>query len=310
MLNESNTEYKFKELKPGLDILSRLQDASDFEWCSWKYLIRSIWLYYVLHCFTSEVLRKRQNLLKCWYITETVIFINVVFGIKYCIAIITQPVVYAVLTFGGCKKKTIWFLSLAIFVAMNYLKYIDIFWQIFNNARDEEVYLLLTGLGWTELRCISYCINYINKQEKEGIESVNDMNVGNVLDMFSYALYLPTLYTGPIILYHDFQKGFLACDNKLIVKMKMFLKNIILYSCYTILLDIAYHYLYFLVMQDDVKVRIFFFFIFNIILLTFYFLFATKQRVKTPSISIPMTFLNLQFLYQHYFEFLGDFNIR
>lgn len=244
-------------MRPGW-AFARLKDYSDFEWSSWTFFFSSSWKYLFLHFVISELLRKYwHNFVQYWYIIVSLTYVSEVFGMKQLVAVITQPTVFAFLIFSGGGKLAIWVIFISILVIFNFLKYKNIFWSVFDyeNINDEEIYLLFFGLGWIGLRCISFCINYVDMRKQ--IITDNDDKTRrlseNLVAMFSYVLYLPTLYTGPIILYEDFAHSFKVTSN--VIKIKVFLKDMMIYLLYTILLDLAFHYIYFLAMMDQLQVR-------------------------------------------------------
>ncbi|XP_028156207.1 protein-cysteine N-palmitoyltransferase Rasp [Ostrinia furnacalis] len=256
-----NNNYDFLhslgELKPGWRLLNRLQDISDIEWSSWKYFIRISWSYLLIQFIVSEIIRKTQlRLLKYWYILSSMIFIVSYMGYRQLIIIMAQPILYAsVILFGG-KKMSLWIMSLSLLISYNSLKYKYFFWYYLDreDLNDEEVYLILFTIAWIKLRCISYSIDHIDMKEKSAKSKEKiPSTVETLVNMFSYVLYTPLLYIGPIIPYEDFEKSFLAQSEKLASRLRRFICDMFLFTSYTFLLDCAFHYIYFLAMQSDVE---------------------------------------------------------
>ncbi|XP_059050968.1 protein-cysteine N-palmitoyltransferase Rasp isoform X2 [Achroia grisella] len=228
---------------------------TDVEWSSWKYFIQSSWHYLILQFVVSEILRRTELIaLKYWYITSSVIFIVLHMGLKQLLVICAQPIIFVSIIFCGGKKISIWLTGIVLLVSYNSLKYKYFFWYFLDHKEleDEEVYLILFTIAWIELRCISFCIDYIDKKEK-----INNHNqptaVDTIVDMFSYILYLPLLYIGPMILYQDFEKSFCRPKEKLPLRLKNFISDMSLFLFYTFILDLAFHFIYFLAMQNDME---------------------------------------------------------
>lgn len=250
--------HSLGELKPGWRFLSTLQDVSDIEWSSWKYFIRISWSYLLIQFSVSEIIRNTQLwLLKYWYILSSVVFIVTYMGYRQLIIILAQPFLYASIILLGGKKISVWMMSILMLVSYNSLKYKYFFWYYLDreDLNDEEVYLVLFTIAWIKLRCISYSIDYIDLKEKSGESKENTPSIAETLvNMFSYVLYTPLLYIGPIIPYEDFEKSFFANNEKLTLRLKRFICDMFLFISYTFMLDFAFHYIYFLAMQSDVEV--------------------------------------------------------
>ncbi|XP_041975324.1 protein-cysteine N-palmitoyltransferase Rasp [Aricia agestis] len=241
---------QLNDLKPGWGFTSRLKDVSDIEWSSWKYFIQTFWYHLIIQFTISEIIRILYcKLLKYWYIASTVIFIFLNMGVKQMLVIVVQPVFFLIVIYYGGKKLSIWIVSMILLLTYNSLKDVSFFWDFLdpNNANNEEVYLTLFSIAWIQLRCISYSLDYIENRENEQITR------NSILNMFTYILYLPLLYTGPIVLYEEFEKSFTAKPEYLLTRLKRFIGDMILYLFYTFILDLLFHYIYFFAMQSDIE---------------------------------------------------------
>lgn len=152
-------------------------------------------------------------------------------------------------------------LNIFLLFTYNTFKYKEWVWTLFDNGNlelDEEVYMLLFAIGWVQLRCISFCFDYVEKSEKYINNKKNDLLeeplYETLVNLFSYALYLPLIHTGPLILYSDFKRS-VKINNALKSRLKSFILNSILFWIYRLLLDFAMHYIYFLAMQEKIEVR-------------------------------------------------------
>ncbi|CAG4978468.1 unnamed protein product [Parnassius apollo] len=57
----------------------------------------------------------------------------------------------------------------------------------------------------------------------------------------------------PIILYEEFEKSFNIKYESLTLRLKRFISDLILLKFYSLILDIAFHYIYFFAMQDNME---------------------------------------------------------
>ncbi|CAH0766553.1 unnamed protein product [Diatraea saccharalis] len=178
-------------------------------------------------------------------------------GYKQLIIILAQPIIFAAIIFFGGGKICVWTASTILLISYNSLKYRYFFWYYLDreDLHDEEVYLILFTIAWIKLRCVSFLIDYIDQQEKleKNKIKVDTAFTKLIVDMFSYVLYTPLLYIGPIILYEEFEKSFSSNNTNLKLKLRRFLWDMILFALYTFLLDCAFHFVYFLAMQSDIE---------------------------------------------------------
>lgn len=210
----------------------------------------------------SEMIRViNKSYLKYWYIISSVIFITSYMGVKQMIIITVQPVLYLTILFSGGGKGSVWLISGGLLASYNTFKYKHYFWYLFKDTLyDEEVYLILVCIAWIELRCISFCIEYIERKEKLQTSKAVELNdppvMETIINMLSYIFYLPLLYTGPVILYEDFERSFQVQSDNITTRLRRFIWDMALFLLYTLILDLAFHYVYFYAMQNEIEVRI------------------------------------------------------
>lgn len=257
MDNNQYLQYNITDLQPGWSFTQRLRDVSDIEWSSWKYFIQTSWSYLIVQFIVSEIIRKKSVAhLKHWYITSSVVYILLHMGYRQLIIIAAQPLLYSTILLCGGKKLSIWIASFVLLVGYNSFKYTYYFWYFLDheNLYDEEVYLLLFCVAWILLRCISFCIDYV---DNENSSNNNPSRIETIVNMLSYILYVPLLYTGPVILYEEFEKSFCVNHKRLSIRIRRFIWDMLLFVFYTLILDVALHYIYFYAMQNDMEVQIF-----------------------------------------------------
>lgn len=251
---------------------------SDIEWSSWKYFLQTSWVYLIFQFIVSETLRNTfSSFLKCWYIISSIIFVTVFMGHKQMIIILTQPVIYAAILFCGGKKLSIWITSILLLFSYNSLKYKYYFWSILDHEdiQDEEVYLILFSVAWIELRCISFSLDFVERKDGKSLK------LSDLINMFSYILYLPLLYTGPIILFEEFESSFITKRENLLTRLRNFIYDMFFFQLYSLILDFVFHFIYFFAMQSKMEVC-------NIY--NRYLLFLSMYCVKDSQYKLPKQF--------------------
>lgn len=264
--NNHELQYELRDLNPGWRSLSRLKDESDVEWSTWKYHIQTSWFYMLIQFIVSEIIRKtNSSLLKYWYTISSVIYILKYMGLRQLIIIFSQPVIFAGIVLLGGKKISIWLTSILLLAAYNTLKYKYFFWRFLDTGslEDEEVFVMLYAIAWVELRCISFCLDYVDKKEKYNQAPdkarLNQLSVfEELINMFSYVLYLPFLFVGPFIIYEEFERSFHTRKENLSMRLKSFFLDMLRFLFYTMFLELSFHYVYFFAMQSHMEVWSFF----------------------------------------------------
>lgn len=256
--NNPKLHRTLRDLTPGWGFISRQKDVSDVEWSTWKFFIQTSWYYLIIQFVISELIRNTKiSLLKYWYILSSILYILLHLGYKHLLIVFAQPVMFATIILSGGTIVSIWVTSIILLVSYNSLKYKYFFWRFLEHKylQDEEVYLILFGVAWIELRCISFCIDYIHKQKKMRDKYQNlDSKLETISNMFSYVLYAPLLYVGPIMLYEDFEKSFSMKYQRLSIRLQRFFLDMVLFLTYTFMLDLSFHYMYFYAMQSNIEV--------------------------------------------------------
>lgn len=256
--NNPYLRLSLRDLSPGWTFLDREKDTSDIEWSCWKYYVRTSWPYQIFQFIVSEILRQfNMPKIKHWYIFSSIFFVTLTVGVKHLLIILIQPIIFFIIILCGGKRISTWVTSLILLISYNSLKYKYFFWQFLDDgsSQEEKVFLLLFAMAWIELRCISYCLDFIERQEKISRSGdKNDSKIQIFIDMFSYVLYLPLLYLGPIMLYEEYENSFRYKSENLWVRLKRFTVDIMLFVIYAFLLELTFHYIYFNAMHVDMKV--------------------------------------------------------
>ncbi|XP_052737680.1 protein-cysteine N-palmitoyltransferase Rasp-like [Bicyclus anynana] len=238
------------DLQKGWGFIGRHKDVSDVDWVTWKYFVHISWRYLLIHFVISEYLRNKfPSILKHWYIISSVTFVTLTMGYRQMIIILTQPVIYIIILYGGGKKLSIWLVSILLLLSYNTLKYMYYFWSFldYKNIQVEGVYLILFSIAWIELRCISYSLDFVERKDGKLLKQED------IIDIFSYALYLPLLFTGPIVLYKEFENSFVTRRDNLKTRIKRFIYDMMAFQLYSLILDLVLHYIYFFAMQKNME---------------------------------------------------------
>ncbi|XP_073957445.1 protein-cysteine N-palmitoyltransferase Rasp-like isoform X2 [Choristoneura fumiferana] len=232
------------------------------QWNSWKFLFQRLWYYLIFQFFISEMIRVVHNsdsYLKYWYLISSVIFITSYMGVNHMIIITAHPFLFLLIIFLGGGKRSIWSISSILIGTFNLytFTYKRNIWDFLKDTYEEEAHLILVCAAWTEVRCISFCIDYIDSKDKlkasEDVAANATSTWETIINMLSYIFYLPLLYTGSIILYDDFERSFKVQRYDMTTRLRRFIWDMILFLLYSFILDLAHHYIYFRGMQYEIE---------------------------------------------------------
>jgi len=122
------------------------------------------------------------------------------------LCVMLQPILIHILTYK-CTKSIAWFIHVLYLFIIHILKIPDGIFQSWLEFNDEQHYILTLTMCWIHLRSISHNIDTID-------DKLSTSN--NFIKKLAYCLYLPTLFLGPLILYHEFHKSVcirIICHN-------------------------------------------------------------------------------------------------
>ena len=178
--------------------MGRRKDCADYEWETVKHLLRSLTPWCTFHLLISEYLKTKYMytcLLHYFYIIETCSYIVVNSNTYLLIIVLYQPLCFKL--FGIFRSKlVIWLCAVLNLILLHYFKEAAFDERSLNvfGISEKQHFATVLAVYWVNLRCISYCLDQINSDK-------------DIVGILAYCLYLPLLYTGPIILYDDFQKS-------------------------------------------------------------------------------------------------------
>lgn len=261
-LYEAQETYKSEvtsvhdEIIHGWAFLNRTKDVSDFEWRSWKRLMARTWMYFGINFIVAECLRTwKQEFIPCWYLGFSVFFLLQNYGIFTFFLLISQPLVYLCLLIFVESYWVIWLWSLILLFITNTLKVEYYFWDYLFHLKllDEDITMILIGFAWVETRCISFSLEYFKRIQKDYKAIPKIMNINKqvfIVNAFSYSLYLPLLFTGPIVMFDEYEKSLEATSSSLKRKIVLFTKHFLCYVGLYYLLELLMHVYHFGAMKD------------------------------------------------------------
>jgi len=139
-----------------------------------------------------------------WYILSSLIFLYYYLGILGMLCALLQPSFLHMVT-CICSKNVAWSIHILFLFIIHILKIPNGTFQSLLGITDERHYILTLIMCWIHLRSISHNMDSIDGQFS---------NSNNFIQKLAYCLYLPTLFLGPLILYHEFVES--VCMNNII----------------------------------------------------------------------------------------------
>lgn len=170
-----------------------------------------------------------------WYATISSLFVIYNFGCKTFTYFLLQPFLgYLALQFKS--RLIVWLYYLLSLIAINYYKYINA--EILNVLNYTE-YITTSGIFWINLRCLNYCLEVTTN------DHLRKFSFKNIITAFAYCFYLPFLYTGPLVLFIDFNTA-LNCKKRrdLSIRVKELIINLMRYIFWLIIFEISLHFVY------------------------------------------------------------------
>ncbi|XP_014210210.1 protein-cysteine N-palmitoyltransferase Rasp [Copidosoma floridanum] len=234
----------YNDFSPGWSFLNRKLDSSDEEWKMWIPLIYRLVPWIIVHIIMSQCIKHfhhNTTLLCGWYVTISITFLWHYLGFLSTLCTLLLPFVSCLLT--SLESKTVSWLVHSITLALIYwAKVSDIVFREWLDLNDEDYFLLTTAICWIQLRSISYSLDSINSYKHIHVYGFFKDLIQNI----AYCLYLPTLFLGPIILYHQFTDGirkpFTRWGKE---KLQRTILNLVRYTFWMYFTELSLHFLYF-----------------------------------------------------------------
>lgn len=228
--------------------LGRAKDVSDTEWAVFSNLFLSYLPCTVYHVCVSHLLKRAMpNLLPYFYSGFSLLCMVYVIGALAAVFLIFQIVLMYVVHLTR-SKWLCWTMSLSFLVLLN---------QPLGNAVKDfiviadtrEEYLMAVTIAWINCRCLSFCMVQCEKAvaaeapkaSKQPTHCVPD----SLVHLFAYCLYFPVLFSGPLIMYDDFERD--LCHPTLTWTWNRVLLtavNVVRYTFWFTFNEVILHYAY------------------------------------------------------------------
>ncbi|XP_015431321.1 PREDICTED: protein-cysteine N-palmitoyltransferase HHAT [Dufourea novaeangliae] len=245
----------YDDFSSGWIWIGRKQDISDQEWKIWIPLIINFIPWIFLNHFISHIIKLLLNpmLLCYWYIFVSVTSLYFSIGILGTLCALIQPSIVYILTYKR-KNYIIWLINTLFLFVIHFLKIPDGIFQRMLKLNDEEHYLLTLTMCWIQLRSISCSIDNRKMCLENNCDDISYLS-RNFLWGLAYCLYLPTLYLGPLILYHEFIDSIRRpFQTWALSELGCFALNLIRYMFWVLFTNFVLHFLYFNALHYHPKV--------------------------------------------------------
>ncbi|KAL6437124.1 hypothetical protein ACFW04_005012 [Cataglyphis niger] len=227
----------YNDFDRGWAWIGKKRDISDQEWRAWLALVNKLISCIFIHHFFSQIIKVNCNnmILCCWYILSSTAFLYYYIGLLGALCALLQPSLLHIITYK-CSKDIAWLIHVSFLFVIHILKIPNGTFQNWLGFDDEQHYILTLTMCWIHLRSISY-----------NMDSIDDkfLNSNNFIQKLAYCLYLPTLFSGPLILYHEFVESinqphqYWNCQ-----KLQIFVLNLIRYMFWLYLTELLLHFIY------------------------------------------------------------------
>lgn len=227
----------YNDFDVGWSWIGNKRDVSDQEWRVWLALVNKLIPCIFIHHLVSQIIKVFHDnvILCCWYILSSTAFLYYYIGLLGALCAVLQPSLLYIITYT-CSKTIAWLIHVSFLFVIHVLKIPDGTFQNWLGFDDEQHYILTLTMCWIHLRSISHNMDSINDQS---------LNSNSFVKKLAYCLYLPTLFLGPLILYHEFMDSI----NKPHQywnwqKLQIFALNLIRYMFWLYFTEFLLHFIY------------------------------------------------------------------
>ncbi|KAI4494412.1 hypothetical protein M0802_008904 [Mischocyttarus mexicanus] len=238
----------YSDFVPGWSWIGKKQDVSDQEWRIWIPLMITLIPWIFVHHLVSQIIKNVFNkvqLLCCWYTSVSICFLCYYIGTVGMLCILAQSSLLYLLNYIH-SRKIIWLVHVLFLFIIHICKIPDGSFYQWLQYNDDQHYLLLLAMCWIQLRSISQNMNNFKMHYKRDYTHI----LNNYLQMLTYCLYLPTLFLGPLILYHEFFNALDKSPSKWnFTKAQRIIINLIRYTFWFYFTEFSLHFIYSNVLQ-------------------------------------------------------------
>lgn len=185
------------DFEDGWLVINRPKDQSDFEWIVLRATFKKFWPLLLFQVFFSEIFsRICKNVLPFFYAIYSIISLTIIMGEKatfLCIAFIA--VAFAIQMCG--KKSYCYALAVCALIMKNSSYVLSM--KIFVIDGEKETFLFDVTLTWIMAKSLSFMVDRINLGIHQNV-TLSDFSL-----VVGYCLYLPAVFTGPLLAYECFR---------------------------------------------------------------------------------------------------------
>lgn len=146
-----------------------------------------------------------------WHIIFLFIYFQCETKTSLYLILFLQPLLFYVTRLFIQTNFSTWICSSLSLLFITICKRYILFSIYAESSYEYEIHILSVSLSWVNLKCTSYYLE--------------NPNCTDFLNMISYCLYLPTIFTGPFILHEDYQK-FFGPSKQIQYRVLKFMKNL------------------------------------------------------------------------------------
>ncbi|GFT51008.1 hypothetical protein NPIL_642641 [Nephila pilipes] len=221
----------------------RIKDNSDIEWIILTTTFKKFNLFLFFQVFSTNILRifftRKREIIPIFYTVFSVICLSLIIGY----AAVAVFIFYLLLMYIFHKlwKKSLCYIVTACALFLMHHSLFN-FMQISLSMGHSESFLFDVGLAWLILKSLSFAVDRMNDVEKKLCRS---STFEDIFCLLAYSLYLPVVFTGPIISYENFYNQIFKTAQplplkELVSRFLHLLRQILFYFLYEFFL----HYIY------------------------------------------------------------------
>ncbi|XP_075723193.1 protein-cysteine N-palmitoyltransferase Rasp isoform X2 [Rhipicephalus microplus] len=225
--------------------VKRYWDLSDREWRGSRQYLVSTWPWLLLHSVIGRALSHVvPSVVPVYHAAYSLLFVSLTLGWHSAAFFVFEHAVFFALTWTGVPSLC--YVAAIVMVAhYDVFKY-DFFQIVLETHGDHEYYVTAVSFYWTVLRCCSFCLDTIRHTTDGGAPARGKRNhEATYFKTLAYAVYLPTLFLGPVQNYSDFASSMEKPKPALTVREIATLTAGLLRSgVHFLLMDLLCHYFY------------------------------------------------------------------
>lgn len=225
--------------------VKRYWDLSDREWRGSRQYLVSTWPWLLLHSAIGRALSHVvPSVVPVYHAAYSLLFVSLTLGWHSAAFFVFEHAVFFALAWTGVPSLC--YVAAIVMVAhYDVFKY-DFFQIVLETHGDHEYYVTAVSFYWTVLRCCSFCLDTIRQTTDGGAPARGKRNhEATYLKTLAYAVYLPTLFLGPVQNYSDFASSMEKPKPSLTVREIATLTAGLLRSgVHFLLMDLLCHYFY------------------------------------------------------------------